>query len=462
MKSKKRVYMLIGILLIALLVGMGLISSLRMRKEQTEENESSNDLGQYSESDLFQAVPVMRRGDISYTKATDVGGGDFMITAIDTTLSDYQEYLLILEENGFQKLVDNGENGIEGFVYTSHYQKKGLLVIVSHIVNLKKTEITATDNTSLSEHLTYDDSYVAENRAEARTSFHLLEMKEVGNSFVFQLKNGHFILMDGGKEGEITYLLDYLEELAPENEKPVVEAWFISHAHLDHMGVFKAFAGNSDYAERIFVENVFFDLPSDEAVEIAGTYDSVNEILIYCKAVPQYLKQSDGSATNLYHPRLGERYYFNDLTIDMIYTMELLPPEEWDTWNATSTVMMLMIEEQKVMLTADTDWCSQLVYTEMYDKEYFDLDVYQVPHHGINVYKQIIHRLGNIKTAFWPTRAVGTVNSEGTFIGRKTQNEYMVSVVEEAISWENGTKVLTFPYVKGSAVTLPQKFGTEE
>ena len=85
-----------------------------------------------------------------------------------------------------------------------------------------------------------------------------------------------------------------------------------------------------------------------------------------------------------------------------------------------------------------------------------------MPHHGINVYKQLTNRLGTIQTAIYPTQELGTVNGEGSFIGRKSQNAHLMSVALESLSWGDGTKVLTFPYEIGTSQSLPQKFVVEE
>ena len=70
------------------------------------------------------------------------------------------------------------------------------------------------------------NGYVKDNKEGAKTTFHMLELHDLGNSFLFQLKNGHFIISDGGRKTDLPYLLDYLGSLVPEGEKPVIEGWF--------------------------------------------------------------------------------------------------------------------------------------------------------------------------------------------------------------------------------------------
>ena len=465
MNNKRNVIVLISLLLAVLIIGAGIPLYIvnNNKKEQAEKvaEEKNRGLGKYSEFEIFQNVPVMTRKDVIYTEAAEVGGGDYLITAENTLLEDYQYYLSVLEKDGFKKLLDNGEQGIEGYVYTTHYQKDNLLVIVSHLVNLQKTTITATENTVLSERL-YQNENVATYSADAKTKLHILELESAGMGFAFQLKNGHFVLYDGGVKGELPYLLDYLESLVPAGEKPIIDAWFISHAHIDHMGILASFANNKKYVERVGIESIYFTEPSKEAEKLNGNVDGVTSNLVFCRTATEVLKNSKGERPEMYRMRTGERYYFDDLTADIIYTPELLDEKEWDTWNSSSVVMTFTVEGQKVLLTGDSDWCSQLVYTEMYSKEYFDIAVYQVPHHGINVYRQLTNRLGKIQTAVYPSRGVSGDAGEASFTGRKPQNEHLMSLALESFGYGSGTKVLTFPYQVGTVETLQDKFVTEE
>ena len=469
MEKKRKIVMILGLLIAVLLVGAGIPLGIAMSNKRAEEKVAAEEaakanrgLGKYSEYELFQNIPVMANKDAIYTEAAEVGGGDYLITAENTSLKDYQAYLSVLEKDGFKKLLDNGENGIEGYVYTTHYQKDDLLVIVSHLVKMNETKIYANEETVLSDRLFYDEAVNKSIQGNAKTKLHVTEMKKVGGGFVIQLKNGHFLLYDGGRESNADNMVQYLESLVPEGERPIVEAWIISHSHSDHMGVLQSFADSKDYSKRICVESVYFTEPGEEIIETYSKLDDVNGRLMYLRAASEFLKTSEGTKPPVYRMRLGERYYFSDFTMDVIFSPELVPLDKWETWNSSTVVLMFTIEGQKVLFTGDADWCCQLVYTDMYDKDYFDLTIYAVPHHGINVYKQITYRLGNIQTAIYPTSVLGTTFGAASYLGRKPQNEHLVAVAQESLTWGDGTKILTFPYQIGTYESLPQQFEIEE
>lgn len=456
--KKKQIWIIAGALVLILLTTAGItIYSVSQTNKEAEVAVDKSTFGTYSDYEVFQNVPVMSGENINITEAEDVGGGDYIINAENTTLSEYSEYLLLLEENGFKKHVDNGEDGIEGDVYTAHYLKDDLLVVATYFANLEKTMITASANTELSEHLFYDESYVADNAPSAKTTLHSPELYYVGNSYIIQLKNGHFILNDGGNETELPYLLDYLESLVPEGEKPVIDAWFITHSHQDHMGILKGFKNEQRYVNRVYVDSIYFNAPSNEAQKAFDAYDNTKLLTALCTSASIYLKSSDGTTPKIYRTRMGEKYFFNDITVDVIYSQELLNYTEWKTWNASSTVLVYNIEEQKALFSADADWECQLTYMNVFDSSYFNLHVYQAPHHGKNVFNEFANYCSSIRTVIYPTYVLGSNSSENSNMGRTTQNIYLQSLATESLTYGDGTKVLTFPYTIGTAESLPLK-----
>jgi len=415
---------------------------------------SKNTFASVTDIEIFQAIPIMSGETLTFSDVEDVGGGNYMITASNTTLSEYEGYLKDLEKDGYNKYVDNGEEGLEGYIYTSHYQKDEMLVVASYFSKVKETTITVCENAVLSEHLFYKDEYVKDNIEGSKTTLTMPELYTAGQSFVFQLKNGHFIIHDGGMKDDLPYLLDYMDSLVKQGEKPIVDAWIVSHAHNDHMGPFITFQEEPKYINRLYVEEVYFTAPSvDAQTGNAAQYDRADVLVFYAETVPSTFKSTDGSAPKLIRMRPGERYYFNDITMDVAFTCELLPYTAWKTWNATSSVLMFTIEEQKLFLTADMDWECQKVLLETFDDDYFDMKIYQAPHHGGNVYNEFSSHL-KTDVVLYPSYDVERYRKT-SLLDRVVQNKYLKGIADEALGWKEGGVVLTFPYEAGTYERLP-------
>lgn len=404
------------------------------------------------DSEMFVDVPLMTGEKINFSEVQDVGGENYLIWAYDTNLDEYKDYLKLLEKNKYTKYTDNGEEGIENYVYTAHYQKDNLLVVVTHYTKLNATMISACKDAVLSEHLLYKDEYVKDNISDAKTTFTMLELADGGNSFVFQLKNGHYIINDGGTKINLPHLLDYLETNAPNGEKPIIDAWIISHSHVDHMGVLQVFMKLRSWAERIRVEGVYFTEASEAAHEERRGTGNVSPLTYSSKNAGLLFKTSEGETTPFHRMREGERYYFNDITMDVIYVQDILDYKEWTTWNATSTVLMYTIEGQKVFLTADTDYECQMLMLDIFDDSYFDLTIYQAPHHGGNVYDNFTRHL-TIESAVKPSG--GFAGWSGGLLSRYTQNQFLGSRVKEYVAFGDGGVTFTFPYEAGNYERLP-------
>lgn len=406
--------------------------------------------------EVFASVPLMSNAsgeEYEFSEVEDCGDGDSRITAYNTTLDDYDRYRSVLEENGFTLFTDNGDEGIEGYIYSANYLKENFLVKVTHLTKTQETIITVNEDALLSENLNYKDEYVANNIEGAKTTLTMNEIYHAGNCFVFQLKNGHFIINDGGQEENLPYLLDFLDSRVPEGEKPVVDVWIVSHLHTDHIGVFIPFTENKSYCDRLYVNSIYHTAPNDQFFTDQGASDSMSALDFYVNAMPSYLTTEDGGKPPVYRMRLGETYYFNDITMDVIYTPDLFDYNLWKTSNSSCTVLMYHIEGQKVMMTADTDFECQARLLELFDDEYFDLDVYQAPHHGGNVYNEISSHY-TIKTVLIPSPKVTRPIS--SLLGRYMQHEYLKSRALETAQWGDGGVVLTFPYEVGTYEKLPQ------
>ena len=460
MKGKKLLILCCALLMVGALVVCGIIMGTG-EKATSQKKKGVQYYSEKTDIELFQEVPEMTVANGKTDFVGDMGAGNQVITINGSELSEYREYLKLLEESGFDKYVDSGEDGLNGNVHSVSMTKDGLVLTVMHMVKTNLTYIVAEKDVPLSEHLIYKDEFVAGNKKDAKTTLHMVELSDYGNSFVVQLKNGHFILNDGARPEDLDPLISYLEELAPEGEKPVVEAWMVSHPHGDHAALFEQFSKNWTYAERIYVEGIYMDTINNEV----AAAQSVTSVQLAIRSAAQVLKTTKGKNPEVYRPQAGQTYYFSDIKIEVMQTMLQCPEENWYRWtgnvNEFSTWLMYNIDGQKFLNAGDGDFGSMRAIMRTFDKEYLEMDIMAVQHHGINVHNEFSDFI-TVKTLLYPNFGIYGSFEEGQSWGGSWQasverNKYLQQNVEESLDYLNGTVVMTFPYKVGEAKSLGNK-----
>lgn len=378
---------------------------------------------------------------------------------VQIVIGNHNAEITKLQQQGYIVHSDNGTTGLNNNVFTTMLIKDNQVATVIHIANTKKTYIVFENDVALSERLFYKEEYLKDNETDAKTTLHMLETYRPGSSFVIQLKNKHFIICDGGHVEELPYLIDYLESLAPRGRKPVIEGWFITHPHRDHMGCLLGFLDNEEYAKRIFVDGIYLDIYDETLSECVGTVQLFEAIHMAVEKI----KTSEGRAVQIYRPHAGQRYYFSDITVDVMQTMVQVPRKKWYRWkqnlNETSAWYMFTIDGQKYLNAGDADFGAMQEIMLTYDPEYLDMEVMAVHHHGVNVHNEFTDYV-KVKTLLYPYYGIDGVFKEGmdwpgAWQASVYRNEYFHNVTDEALSYGDGAKVLSFPYKVGTAISLP-------
>jgi len=451
MKNKKIAIFVLVVLMFVLLTSAFLVVFKSMAEQfgETKEQIDIDYFSAYTEIEEFQDIPALIGDNTKIGKAVDYGSKNYMIDVSGVTAEEHQAYLKVLEEVGFEKHSDNGEEAMEGYAYTSNFTRDNLVLTVMHMVHQNKTYISASYDLPLSEHLNYKEEYVSNTIPGAKTKVYMVQLNNTGNSFVIQLKNGHFIVYDGGQEIDAPYLLDLLESLAPNNEKPVIEAWFISHAHSDHYGAMTQISSEPNQLSRICVEGFYFHNPGVYTAQF-GIEGNVQKTLLSTN----FFQNQAGEKTPLYRPQFGQRYYFSDIAIDICLTPELFPMNSYyysTDINDTSIWLMAYIEGQKFLVGGDAAHTSSRAAMAIFDKSYFDMEVFAVFHHGINVYDYFTNYI-TVDTVLYTSYRLGSIYKDPSITSaRVEENALLQEKAQESISHENGTVVLSFPYKVGSA-----------
>ena len=460
MKKNWKIAVILMALVVPLLTGAFVVAMFSITGEtfgkEAKEEKDFTMFSAYTTVETLQTVPYMQtKGTVENPENYGNYKG-YLVNVKGSTVEEYQTYLKTLEEKGFKKHSDNGEDAMEGNIMTASFTKDELTLTVSHAIKRDHTYISVANNVPLSDHLIYKDEYVEGISEDAQTKVHMTELWNNGNSFVIQLKNGHFIIEDGAKKQDAPYLLDYLESLVPEGEKPVIEAWFISHPHEDHSGAMTKIATTKEYQDRIYVEGFYYYDMSDVMLTFLTLQSGVavsRDIRLYRQA----FKTTSGETTPLYRPQLGQRYYFCDIQIDVALTIEQCSKDTLENkdLNDSSTWLMHHIEGQRMLIAGDSNYSSQNNAIFLYDKDYFELELFATPHHAINMYDEFADVL-DVDTMLYTSYWAGSIWRDGTWKEALSVNARMRDEVEEYLHYGDGGVVMTFPYSVGKAEILPK------
>ena len=388
-------------------------------------------LSKWNAEIVFEQVPLDMFAKEQRSEVRDCGAGNYIMQVSDVSEEKFGQYLQNLDEAEYVKRVDNGEELYDA-VYSATYQKQGLVLTVTYVNKSETLYLSARMNLPISEHLQYNSQYIAENHEGARTTLHMLKTQRNTSGYVIQLKNGHFILHDCDFECAEGTLITYLESLVPQGEKPIVEAWFVSHGNDNCSAALCEIANKPEYAERICVEGIYYNEPSDDVMALFPT----------CWQRVKYIrKAAEWFDAKLYRPQIGQRYYFNDISIDVLMAQEQLPMEQTcGEFNDSTTWLVYNIEGQKCLFSGDGNRRGMQYMMDTYSQEYMKFDIFTVPGRGWNTSR-----------TFTDYCTVKTVLLCGEQIPEHVikANDYLKEHAKEWISWEGKTRVLTFPYEIG-------------
>ncbi len=219
---------------------------------------------------------------------------------------------------------------------------------------------------------------------------------DCGMSYVFRLDSGHFFLIDGGffTPGEADRLYRFL--CAQAEGKPVIDAWFFSHAHQDHIGVFLDMM--ETHRDDVIIRKLIYNfqpmaLPqsSEGWRKVKNDLETVKRFYevaeAYCREIP------------ILTPRAGDRIRIGEIYIEVLYTHENLDVPS--TFNDHSTV-----------LRADTNGWSLLFLGDLFREgsrilmdvcpDRLRCDIVQVAHHGFAGATKALYEAVSAAYALWP------------------------------------------------------------
>ncbi|MCR5484874.1 MAG: hypothetical protein K6F09_04705 [Clostridiales bacterium] len=259
------------------------------------------------------------------------------------------------------------------------------------------------------------------------------------NSF-FLIDSGHFLQLNDHKR-----LYRFLRERTPDGEKIVINGWFITHAHDDH--VCKCIDFIAEKHSDVSVEAFYYNTvcPRGKYSEYWG-----EENIVYMEAFDDAAEKSGIPIVKLHS---GQRLYIRGLTIDVLCTHEDVYPKSLEDYNNSSTVLMIEAEGCRICIPGDAGDREDECLMNRFGEKTLRCDVMQLAHHGHFGLSSGFYKAANAKIVLVPNTQV---------IFEKDLSSIEASRVALSLSdshhiASNGTVEVPIPYSPDTVRVLPDE-----
>ena len=318
------------------------------------------------------AIPVYEdRGPNSITTLLE---GDLMLIFEETTADSYTKYCKSLLDMGYTLHADNA---VQNNIFGTYVNDETVINIGYY--NFGKEIRLILEKRSVLPKTAEENTY--EVKVTPKFAFFGLGSNSEyagGQSMIWQLSDGSFIIVDGGYQeaDHARKLYMFMRENAPDPDNIVIAAWIITHPHGDHFGGLVQFSGV--YAKKVTVEMFIGNFPTAAVRKEGGITDgwSGEKLMDHIK--------TNFPNTPFLTARVGQKIPLRDAEIEIFYTFDSFAPQLMTWYNTSSLVFAVNIAGQRFLVLGDASHsgCSLAYYTF---GDYLKSDYVQIAHHGAGV-----------------------------------------------------------------------------
>ena len=240
-----------------------------------------------------------------------------------------------------------------------------------------------------------------------------------GMCYIYKLSDGSAVIIDGGHMSNADNLYAALQKLDIKKDQYGrfnITAWIFTHGHGDHYSAFFNFAAK--YHADTHISYIMHSFPTDENILSPADCD-----------VSAFVKHIRNHYPDAIHvtPHAGLKYHFGNLTLDMLYTPDLMYPTIQYS-NDTSLIFIADCNGARVLYMGDAGDAAAQTAWEEYESNAFDADIVQITHHGLTTAQgednPNSHEWTNLKNIYTATHAtigllpMGTRSPTANYNGR--------------------------------------------
>lgn len=213
---------------------------------------------------------------------------------------------------------------------------------------------------------------------------------DIGNCYILRTRNGKVIVIDGGKNTDTQNLRNILTD----KYGGIVDQWWISHPHGDHIGAFIEILENP---QGIKIKEVYHSRFSESHGRLENNQwekyvSKMYRLLDNATDIDVYDLQTTGSLVKL------DDIYIKVLGVS---NQEIRN----NPYNNSSMILRIWDKNKSVLFLGDAhEECGKLAMERWKDcKEVFDADYVQLAHHGQDGVSEDFYKNINFKYCLWST-----------------------------------------------------------
>ena len=225
-----------------------------------------------------------------------------------------------------------------------------------------------------------------------KNAIHMLRSVQdtICDSFIITTEDGKVIVVDGGHNFETDYFIQYLKAVTGQ-KTPKIDAWFLSHPHMDHVEVFNEVAenrANQVTFDKVLLHYVPYELyesrSEEEGMQMVGEFDRIS------KAFPEKVQILNS----------GDVFNIGKAKFTVLYTAD----ESFIDVNDHSVVFRMDLGGKSVMFTGDAQVkAGNKALAEWESSGLIDCDICKMAHHGQNGVDRNFYEAVSPEICLWPT-----------------------------------------------------------
>ncbi len=255
----------------------------------------------------------------------------------------------------------------------------------------------------------------------------------------FVVDSGHYLQMnDNGR------LYNFMRERTPAGQDIVINGWFITHTHTDHVSKLLDFLKYN--SENVKIEGFYLNLlAEDYKIEDWGSEEQYFNEFTRCTLnkfthIPKYKLNS------------GQSFKIRNLQIDVLCTHQDIYPEKIVDFNDTSSVIMVTAQNSKIFIPGDASSLESAVLERRFC-ENLKCDVVQIAHHGHSGLSEEAYRLLGAEIVVFPITRIKFEEE----MPRIKANRTAIEIAEKYFISSDGTIEIPLPYDKNTIKQHPDE-----